>query len=251
MTTAKPIDIYKITSDPLPDAEAQLGCQQITPIAGPKLTANAYFEKILGNFHETGELLSPSELGCALSHISVYQRIMETGRAAIILESDITPSANQLSLAMAFCRETTLDFVHLGWHPQVSYGVYFIGLFDKKNQAYRIEPSRNFYGAFAYYITPVAAAELLDFHQATLRKADYWSAFFEGAETPPYFRPFFEHPVERGELDRQRKSAFVKTKRMTARRVATAVRSRLRTLVRTTFGGYRPIQHGDVPQSLE
>lgn len=243
MTTAKPIDIYKITSDPLSDVEAKLGCQQITPIAGPKLPANSYFEKILGNFRETGELLSPSELGCALSHIFVYQRVIETGRAAIILESDITPSANQLSSAMAFCSETKLDFVHLGWHPQVSYGVYFIGLFDKKNQAYRIEPSQNFYGAFAYYFTPVAAAELLDFHEATLRKADYWSAFFEEADTPPYFRPFFEHPVERGELDRQRKSAFVKTKRLTVRRVTKAVRSRLRTFVRTTICGYKPIKN--------
>ncbi|EDM72747.1 hypothetical protein RAZWK3B_00965 [Roseobacter sp. AzwK-3b] len=245
MNEARSIDIYKITSDALSEVETEFGLHRIQPIEGAKLDANSYFGKILDNYRDTGELLSPSELGCTLSHISVYQRVVEANRCAIILEADISPHGMHLEDAIAFCSGTDLDFVHLGWHPQISYNVYFVGRFDTRKQAFRIEPSRNFYGAFAYYVSPTVAFELLDFHQATLRKADYWSEFFETSKTKPYFRPFFEHPLERGELDRQRKSAFVKTKRMPPKRLKRILKSRLRTFFCRTFSGYRPIKPGE------
>ncbi len=88
------MDIYKITSHPLTLVEQDFNVQRIEPILGSKLTAELYFESIIHRYNKTGKILSPAELGCSLSHLSIYQKILKNDKPAIILESDILTSKN-------------------------------------------------------------------------------------------------------------------------------------------------------------
>ncbi|GHD98571.1 hypothetical protein U879_10090 [Defluviimonas sp. 20V17] len=248
------VDIYKIGARPLSADERDMGVRPMAPVIGAELPTLAYFTHILGNFRDTGELLAPAEVGCALSHLSVYEEIVRSGRAAIILEEDISPRRDQLVAALDFAAQTRLPFVHLGWHPQARRGVYFLGRHDARASAILVDPARHFFGAFAYYLSPAAARELLAFQTETLRKADYWSLFFDSASFAPYFRPFFTHPEARGALDGQRQRAARWKPRATSRSLGRFLRARARLRWRKWFRGYRPVDAAYVarcfPQDL-
>lgn len=235
------VDIYKIGARPLSEHERQAGVRPVAPVIGADIPTLAYFTHILGNFRDTGELLAPAEVGCALSHMSIYEEILRRDRGGIILEEDITPRRDQLDAAQVFAARTRLPFVHLGWHPQARRGVHFLGRHDARAGAIRVDPARHFFGAFAYYLSPDGARELLAFQTATLRKADYWSLFFDTASFAPYFRPFFTHPEGRGTLDGQRRSAARWKPRATPHSLERYLRGRLRLWRRRWFHGYRPV----------
>jgi hypothetical protein len=233
--------IYKIGTRPLSAVEQEFPVHPVAPVIGAEMGTLAYFDHILANFRDTGELLAPAEVGCALSHLSVYAEIKRRGRPGIILEEDMSPGRDQLAAALDFAARTDLPFVHLGWHPQAEQGVYFLGRHDPQAGAIRVEPARSFFGAFAYLVSPTAAGELLEFQTTALRKADYWSLFFDSASFAPYFRPFFAHPEARGNLDSQRRRAARWKPRTTTRALGRFLRSRLRVRWRQWFLGYKPV----------
>lgn len=204
------MDIYKITSDPLTLVEQDFKVQKMEPILGSKLTAEFYFESIIHRYNKNGKILSPAELGCSLSHLSIYQNILKKDKPAIILESDILTSKKQLETAIRLCSNRCVDFVHLGLHPFYRRGVYFRGKFKKDLGLYIVDPYNDFNGTFAYYITPKCAKKLIEFHKKTIMPADFWSVFFQKNNLNPYFFPVFEHPEERGDIHSQR--SIVSTK---------------------------------------
>ena len=117
MNTAmpNPVDIYKIGAAPLSEVETDMSVQPVSPVMGATLTAREYFDHVAANYRDNGELLAPGEIGCTLSHVSIYRKIVARGQAGLILEEDITPTRGQLAAALAFAAQTDLPFVHLGW----------------------------------------------------------------------------------------------------------------------------------------
>ena len=86
-----------------------------------------------------------AQLGCALSHIAVWQETVEQDRATIVVEDDCLPQAD----AESILRECTSDFVSLMNH---SHGTYLMR-----------DGVHNFWGMQAYFIRPVAARALMRF----------------------------------------------------------------------------------------
>jgi glycosyl transferase family 25 len=198
------VDIYKLTDRPLSDIELQFDVKAVDPIMGNKLSAKMYFDCILPEYNKSGKLLSPPELGCALSHIKIYESIVSSNTPAIILETDIEPKRNQLSEAISLCSASNEDFIHLGWHPSTEYGVFIKG--KKKGKLYLIDPNNNFYGTFAYYVSVDAASQLLQFQSNSIKLADSWAQFFMQSNIEPYFKPIFVHPPVRSDLSVQKMS---------------------------------------------
>lgn len=197
------VSIYKITQEELTDVEKSHNVLKIEPTMGGELSAAEYFNFVLPRYNETGKLLSPGELGCTLSHIRIYKQIMERNESAIILEADISPTEKELLAAKKICAITSLDFIHLGWHPFTAYGIYFKGR-KITHDTYKINPHANFHGTYAYYLSATAAKMLLDFHSKSIKPADSWAHFFQEYALQPHFCPLIAHPPQRGDIEFQR-----------------------------------------------
>ncbi len=194
------MDIYKISNS---DCESNK-IIKIKPINGYTLEANDYFKKTLSWYNQTGKLCTPGEIGCSLSHISIYEKIVLSNRAGLIFESDISPTEAELSEANDIISSSSVDFIHLGWHPSIYLSNFFKGNFVKQLGIYKINPFTNFHGAYSYYVTPRCAGELLSFHKKAIRKADTWDVFFAESKIIPYFYPVFAHPPVRTDLGVER-----------------------------------------------
>lgn len=69
-----------------------------------------------------------------------------------------------------------------------------------------VNPNVNFYGGFAYYISPLMAKTLLDIRLKHLIPADSWAVIFNMINIKPYFYNLLSHPEERSSLQMQQLS---------------------------------------------
>lgn len=198
------MEVFKITDDTLSKTELAAGVQQQTPVLGRAIPALEYFELVLPGYNHTGKLLTPGEVGCALSHICVYKKIVEFDTPALIFESDVDLRLDELEQAKELCSRSKADFIHLGWHPGVRHGRYFSVKKCRGKDEAAVDHLNEFYGAFAYFVTPRLAAALIDFHSSSLNRADAWAIFFDHCDYEPYFAGIFWHPEERAELASER-----------------------------------------------
>lgn len=191
------MDFYKISDAKLSDFEFLTGFERISPIIGATLPAKDYFEKILPLYNFSGKLLSPGEIGCTLTHIEIYKKIIDKNKPAMIFENDIEVTKELLDQAIEVC--DTLDFVHLGWHPDVYANTFFYGVKSNK-RLFLINHLVNFHGTYSYFITPKIAKALLAFHEKAINKADNWGDFFsQNKEFKAYFSGIFSHPKRNGD----------------------------------------------------
>lgn len=195
------MDIYIIADSNLSECVDAI---VVAPIMGNTLTAKEYFELTRIWYNKSGKLCTPSEIGCAMTHLEIYKKIIEKNRSALIFEADIVPTLNQINSVREIVEKTQKDFIHLGWHPSVADNIFFKGKLDKATNLYEINPNIDFHGAYSYYITPKAAKMLIDFHNKALRPADSWAIFFNEFDITPYFYPIFTHPPHRGNMHSQR-----------------------------------------------
>lgn len=64
--------------------------------------------------------MTPGEVGCALSHIEAYKRILEDSISGVIFEADMLLSDVTVDKVLEFTENRAEDFIHLGWHPLVN-----------------------------------------------------------------------------------------------------------------------------------
>ena len=63
---------------------------QINAVDGRKISAKEYYDKTIEYFIKTNKTMSPSELGCTLSHIKALEEFIKTNNNyALILEDDV------------------------------------------------------------------------------------------------------------------------------------------------------------------
>lgn len=194
--------IYKITNS-LTEKEIQLGIIQIKPIMGSELASNEYFKYMIEYYRIYYKILTPSVVGCALSHCFALNKIIESKMPGIILEDDIDICSDQLIYIKNIIEYRNLDFIHLGFHPKYIEGKYFYGKKIHKD-LFKINTSIDFDGAFSYYISPKFAKYILEKQKKILIEADAWGIFFSGSKFQAYFTPIFFHPFKRGLLQSER-----------------------------------------------
>jgi glycosyl transferase, family 25 len=198
------IDIYKITDENVKFANNYGEFITIKPIKGVALSAKEYFGFIHKYYSSTGGLLTPSEVGCTLSHLEIYKKIVERNIGAIIFEADMDLDDKLVKKAFNVIDLAKKDFIHFGWHPNVHKNIFFWGKSTQIEGLYLIDYKIEFYGSYSYFLSAKAAAELLMFHEKCLMKADPWVDFFDTVAFQPFFCGIFSHPIERGILSSER-----------------------------------------------
>ncbi len=177
---------YRITDHPSA-ADAALGILRCDPVWARDITAPRYFELI----HETWTLgdrpMTPAEVGCALAHIAVLERIAASGRHGLILEADMPVTTAQLAQVRAVLdRQPDVEFVNMQGETRLP-----MRGWPRPDGLYLADCDWDFSGAAAYLVSPGFAARLVAFQRKRLRRADDWRDVFAQDPAPPLYLPVF------------------------------------------------------------
>lgn len=197
----------------------------INAVDGRKLSASDYFNYIKQYLYENNRILTPSEVGCALSHMLAYEKIIETNAPALILEDDILGDDNKLKAAKKLLDDIkSNEIILLGGLTQSkeTNRVFMHPTEPLKNSdeiVYKIDPKTITYlGSACCYLIGVEAAKcILESQKKSLKLADNWYLLTNSQHNITFkFVQLFHHTLvtqltnEDSHLEEQRKSLIYK-----------------------------------------
>ncbi|MEK6788325.1 MAG: glycosyltransferase family 25 protein [Pseudomonadota bacterium] len=170
--------------------------QHIPAIDGWNMSARNYFDHTKYAFSRAGQLLTPGEVGCALSHLVCLQHIVDSQRTGLILEHDAVLMGNFLSHASAMAMAPGHRLMILASAPRFQYAYDNAEhlAFDSVMGRAVLKVNRHMFYAAAYLVTPQAAQALIQKHDQGLYRSDDWYELLEASPIQLYFEPVFMHP---------------------------------------------------------
>lgn len=140
-----------------------------------KNLSKVYSEKKAMHFYGKG--LTQGEVGCALSHLAIYKKMVDENiDAALILEDDIIIEKDFLEVVAALrIKKTDNDIVLLGQSDEKA----IKQVWGKKISTYqKLHRLLNYgYGAYAYIIDKRAAEKLYTLNFPVKVPSDFWNYF--------------------------------------------------------------------------
>lgn len=127
--------------------------------------------------HFYGKALTRGEVGCALSHLGIYKKMIDENiDKALILEDDIILEKNFLELiTMLNKKKLHNDVILLGQSDDKAI-IKFFG--EKITDKYKLlQVVHSGYGTYAYMIDIEAAKKIIKFNTPIKRTADAWAFF--------------------------------------------------------------------------
>lgn len=170
--------------------------QHISAVDGWALSARNYFDHTKYAFSRAGQLLTPGEVGCALSHLVCLQHIVNSQRTGLILEHDAVLVGSFLSHASAMAKAAGHRLMILASAPRFQYAYDNAEhlVFDPVMGRAALKVNRHMFYAAAYLLTPQAAQALIQKHDQGLYRSDDWYELLKASPIKLYFEPVFTHP---------------------------------------------------------
>lgn len=178
----------------------------VTPaVMGGNLLAGEYYNYVCKNYNQTQRILSPAEVGCALSHFNICQSIINDQAAAIVFEDDIMGNDPALEQAKEIAQNIAPNQVvilgGMNGLPEEKL-LKFINK-DPSSSAgplagvKKIEPLAYPYlgRTCCYILGPEAAAIIAKKQESCLFVADAWGRFAEDSALDFYYINLFDHPI--------------------------------------------------------
>lgn len=222
---------------------------------GRMVRANEYYPEMIKGFYKHGNILSPAEVGCALSHLAIVRRFLASDALfAIIFEDDVLIGENafeilELSLKLVGQNDILVAGCQQGLEPL---GSIFGSRLVNSVECYKIH--RDYWPtvkrACAYVLGRGAAEHILAIQQEGLRLADDFGVLCpKGGRL--LFCNAFAHPVslENSTMEKERRlNEGKKPRRLLLRlfdEIGWSFRAKsmkVKTWVRLGLGRYQPIQ---------
>jgi glycosyl transferase family 25 len=172
----------------------------IKAINGKKIPALDYFNYTSKFCKKYQRVLTPSEVGCSLSHINALKNFLETNeKYALILEDDILGEDETIDKLECFFKQYKFEGVCIcssqDMHGKQKYilakpvnnsNVYCISAFSIEF----------FYQTSAYLISREAAKLIIWKQEHFMHYADAWSFFMESSNLEFLYTKEFKHPVD-------------------------------------------------------
>lgn len=170
----------------------------IPAINGKALDTSFYFDKILPFFLMHGVLMSPSEVGCALSHLNALKKFLDSEYShAIILEDDIEGNDKQLKIINKMVPILRNNYIFI---PGGQEGVNTSRLYGKKihDNLYKIPKASHPYirRACCYVIPKETAQKILLKQNKMLVIADWWDYLLTDTNIQLYYSKLLKHPID-------------------------------------------------------
>lgn len=143
--------------------------------------------------------LGPSELGCFLSHMILWQRLAQGDYSAydrvIIIEDDVQLNADQIEQKILSLITTNPAFAFLGGHSEPSRRRIRGYISDDQLYFQMTGPKDLYTATYAYSLTADTAQDFINKQVKALSFIDDWKYLLAGAITTPYYF-CFEHDDE-------------------------------------------------------
>lgn len=209
---------------------------QIEAVDGRKISSLEYFNLINPAFYKLNKLLSPSEVGCSLSHKKAYEMFLKSkAKFAFILEDDIIGSDEKIQKAINLTKFMSLNSVFI-CGGQDSYSVFAKEIYNK---FYLLSKYSNLTRACSYIITKNSAKSILNMQNEILDIADNWQRLAQNFDV--YFSDIFTHPLdlETSNIQKEREKRVLKISKKDKFKVLKYIfQTRLEALLK----GYKKIQ---------
>lgn len=169
---------------------------EVLGVDGKKLSAGEYFSWIA---KRSDKFMTPGEVGCALSHKKIYEKMMGVNDEDyhLILEDDVTIKEHFFQ-ALGEINKEKYDIVILGGQDENPDRFYLWGEVDSSGVT-RISPffSRRIWSTCAYIINKKAAASILMRQKEKLNRADSWAEWCPSLNLRMGFINIVDHPSDR------------------------------------------------------
>lgn len=174
--------------------------QHIEAVDGRMLSAKEYFDKTRGFFNRYKRIMSPSELGCTLSHIKALHSFLATdAEQALIIEDDIIGDDEDLHEINRISKKMPKNSLLLcGGQQGLNHRYQLIkesnvdGIYDVSKFSFRFV-----YRTCSYIVTRKSAQQILEYHlNKFITLADKWDVFFKNSEVVIQYINILEHPKD-------------------------------------------------------
>ena len=166
---------------------------------GRAMSAKEYYGYALPGLEAYGRLLSPSEVGCSLSHARAYEEFLKSDASfALILEDDVI--GDESGIKKAFETAAKMDEGSaLICGAQDGLEGRFSAFGKKLEDNFWLVSKRSYgtiYRAAAYVLDRRAAEKILQTHKKALCVADFWQILLLKNGLKMYFSDIFAHPTD-------------------------------------------------------
>ncbi|MBE2986887.1 glycosyltransferase family 25 protein [Campylobacter sp. RM12920] len=177
-------------------------------VDGREMSAKEYFAYADTSLKAYGKLLSPAEIGCALSHAKAYEAFLATdAKLALIFEDDVMGDDSKIQKAFEYAKLLPPNGILICGGTDGLEGRFSAfgkcikrgEISDAKDDTL-FEVSPNSYGviyrATAYILTRKAAKALLETHKKAVCVADLWGYLLKSNKLKMYYADIFAHPLD-------------------------------------------------------
>lgn len=172
----------------------------VDAVDGRCLPASEYFSHIKGSLQRLSGILTPTEVGCALSHMKCLEEAQEMDGPVLILEDDVIGTDESLDQAIGrMAGMSGAEVMFMGGMQDLPSWTRVYGerrTDDSAGAAYKIDPCsyKYLWRTCCYAVTPLAARLLLKQQQTALHRADDWGVFFSRLPIRATLTSLLEHP---------------------------------------------------------
>lgn len=170
----------------------------IKAVNGKQLTAKNYFSYANQYFHNHDSVITPSEVGCTLSHIQALEEFLKTDEEyALILEDDIIGEDESINFIENILIKNKLDGVVL-CGGQIPLQIEKYKLYKHIKESIFIVPNfskKFFFGTCCYVINKKIADFIINYQLNNFTKADCWNEIL-GDSIKLYYMDVLQHPFE-------------------------------------------------------
>ncbi|WP_436862243.1 glycosyltransferase family 25 protein [Acinetobacter haemolyticus] len=227
---------------------------RIDAINGKSLSAKEYFFYAQKYLKSNKKMITPSELGCTLSHIKALQNFLTTDEDyCLILEDDVIGCDQDIILLENLVNTLPENSLMLcGGQEGLSFDKYILG----KNIGNNIFSIPRFSTKFlsrtcCYIVDKRTAKKILISHDDNLKVADHWHDIFKNNNINFLFFNLFKHPVDlkNSHIECEREYFYENNfwKRVLQQGFFLKVFNRLRNdvfLIFLAFMGYKKVKKG-------
>lgn len=171
----------------------------VSAVSGNELGAGHYFRVFIKNYLSTGQILSPAEIGCTLSHIEVYKRFLETSEPrALVLEDDVIGSDSDIRhIEKAASTIPELSIFFCGGQDGLVSRKWLLGK-TYRGPVYKLHRIciNQVWRTCCYVIDRPLAEHLLEKHRQYLHRTDKWFKLIPN-KASIFYSDFLKHPLDK------------------------------------------------------
>lgn len=237
----------------------------IEAVDGRVMSAKEYFALAMPSLRLHGRLLSPAEMGCALSHVKAYEAfIASEAEFGLFIEDDVigddscvkfafemSQNLPKNSVLLCGCQDglsarfsafgkRVIDVRNFNENTKFSLPV---ALKDKDCSLFLVSPISHgtICRTAAYILSKESAKRLLQVQKSILSTSDLWEYLLKKCELNMYFSDIFVHPEDMTDSNINAERDERGYARLNLAGLMRSVRYIVATRLQSVFGGYERI----------